>query len=330
LKNPWGIAFSPTSPFWVSDQRTNVATLYHGDGVIVPLVVSIPGGGFPSGPTGDVFNGTSGFVVNGSPAAFMFATLQGTIAAWNGSLGSTAAIVVTNSGPASYTGLAEGTAGGASFIYAANFRQGTIDVFDSSFARATLAGDFSDPALPAGSRPYNIQNVGGQLYVEYALAGTGQAINGAGHGFVDIFNTNGVLQRRLISNGPLNSPWGVTLASPHFGPFSNELLVGNNGDGTINAFDPATGVLLGTLQDSHGLPIVNDNLWALDFGNGGPGFNADTLYLSAGINGQSDGLFASIAAAPAAAVPEPSTLVLLGFGTASLIRIAGRGLSSGS
>jgi uncharacterized protein (TIGR03118 family) len=300
LENPWGISFAPTSPFWVSNQVSNNSTLYSGDGSPTPLVVSVAGG-----PTGQVFTGASSFT--GSPL-FTFATLGGSIYTWNMANASTAQLAANTPG-ASYTGLALNSTGSGSFLYAANGATGKIDVFDSSFAPASLSGTFTDPSLPAGYVPYNIQTVNGQLYVEYANFGTGK-------GAVSVFDANGNFVKELVAPGgsQLNEPWGVVMAPAGFGSFANDLLVGNLGNGEINAFDPGTGAFLGTLDGSNGQPIVNDGLWSLTTRTGA-GFDANAVYFSAGINGQKDGLFGRLdpAAAPAA-VPEPLSVGLLGLG----------------
>jgi uncharacterized protein (TIGR03118 family) len=304
LKNPWGMSFSATSPFWVSDQVTDVATLYNGAGAPQALVVNVPPAGqVPNGPTGQVFAGGQGFNMSGGQAVFVFATLSGTIDAWR--VGTTAEVEFTSIG-AVYTGLAIGTTPAGNFLYAADSKNGKVDVLNTSFSKVILSGSFIDPAMPAGFTPYNIQNIGGQLYVEYADRGfTG--------GFVDIFDLNGNLQKRLISNGPLDQPWGVALAPSGFGDFANDLLVGDFGDGLINAFNPSTGAFLGSVSDSLGNPIANVGLWALDFRAPGSGFDPNTLYFTAGINNEADGLFGELRAT-GASVPEPTSLLLLGTG----------------
>jgi uncharacterized protein (TIGR03118 family) len=318
LKNPWGVAFSATSPFWTSDQATGLSTLYNGAGTPQGLVVTIPGPSSPpTGPTGMVFsNITNQFTITGGAAAtFIFDTLNGTILGWNGGAGTTAVVEVTTPG-AVYTGLAQGASGGSNFLYAAN-SAGGIDVFNSSWANldsTTFAGKFTDPNLPAGFTPFNIQNVGGNLYVTYAMLGPGGAPMGGG--VVDEYDANGNLIKRIASNGAggaLFAPWGVVLAPANFGSFSNDLLIGNFGDGEIDAFDATTDVFLGTINGGNGQPLVNDRLWALETRNA-PGFDPNGIYFSAGINAEADGLFGEITA-----VPEPSTL----FGTASgLIALA--------
>lgn len=326
LANPWGISSSPTSPFWVSDNRTGVATLYNGSGQPQALVVTIPpplGGTPPSAPTGQVFNATSDF----AGAHFIFATEDGTISAWTSGTSAVLEADASASG-AVYKGLAMGNNGTSNFLYATNFNAGTINVFDNAFTPKTLSATFTDPTIPAGFAPFNIQNLGGNLYVTYAKqdAAKHDDVAGPGNGFVDVYDTNGNLQKRLISNGPLNSPWGLALASTNFGAFSNDLLVGNFGDGTINAFDPVTGTFLGSLKDINNNPIVNQGLWGLRFGNSGIGFDPNTLYFTAGIPGdgaiEDHGLFGSIRA-----VPEPASMLLLGLGLLGLAGIKTRSRS---
>jgi uncharacterized protein (TIGR03118 family) len=294
LRNPWGISFSATSPWWVSDTATGLSTLYSGDVNGVPfmkssLEVTIPSAGTPPGsPTGQVFNGTSDFMVAGGPARFIFATLDGTISGWNS--GSAASIAVTNPG-AVYTGLAIGSNDQGNFLYAANVGGGTIDIFDGSFNPVTLGGSFTDPDLPDGYAPFNIQNLNGELYVTYENS------NDPAHGgAVDVFDTSGNFNRRIAAGDPLNAPWGLALAPSTFGSFGGALLVGNfgAGDGRTSAFDPNTGDFLGQLTGADGSPIAIDGLWGLIFGNGGSGGDPNVLYFAAGINGQQDGLFGRI------------------------------------
>ena len=307
LVNPWGISHNDSGPFWVSDNGASVSTLYNGSGqpfpIASPLIVTIPPAG-TSAPTGQVFNGSASF--GGAP--FIFTTEDGTIAAWNG--GTTATLQATVP-DAVYKGLAIGNNGSGNFLYATNFHTGTVDVFDGAFSQTTLAGNFIDPTLPSGFAPFNIQTIGGNLYVTYAKQGPGGDDEaGAGNGFVDVFDLNGNFKKHLITQGALNSPWGLALAPSTFGEFGNDLLVGNFGDGTINAFDPDTGAFLGTLRDGDGNPIVNEGLWGLIFGNGGNGGDPNKLYFTAGIPGdgqvEDHGLFGVIATAP-----EPSALALV-------------------
>jgi len=307
LKGAWGISESSTSPFWISDAGTGVSTLYSSTGSIIPLVVTIPTskkGGTAGTPTGTVFNGTTGFTVaTGDPAAFIFATLDGTISGWNSTANKAAAIVmVDNSGTgAVYTGLAIGANGANTYLFAANLAGGTIDVFDSNFAPVTMANAFQDPKIPKGYAPFNVQFLAGNLYVEYALVSSGFATAGAGNGYVDIYTTAGVLVKQLIAGGHLNAPWGVAIAPANFGDFANDLLVANFGDGTINAFDPTTGAYVNTLNDVYGTPIVVPNIWALQLGNGGSGGDASAIYFTAGIPGPdaaTHGLLGRVQSAP--------------------------------
>ncbi len=338
LKNPWGIAFSPTSPFWVSDQGIGVSTLYSGAGVPSSLVVTIPGGSTPpTGPTGTVFNsGPAGAFAITAPAGatvkptFLFDTLAGTIDGWNpgSSAGSASAEVAATQPGAVYTGLALDSSGSNFYLYAANTAgAGSIDVYDTNFnnvSGTTFSGKFADPGAIAGYVPFNVQNIGGDLYVEYAsLTPLGAPLPG---GYVDVFDSSENFLQRLATGGALEAPWGITLApATGFGSFSGDLLIGNFGNGTINAFNPTTGAFQGTLDDSSGNPIVNSFLWSLDFGNGGAGFGSTTLYFTAGLNNQQDGLFGAITV-----TPEPTTSLLtaaglLSIALAGLVRLAKRG-----
>ena len=324
LVNPWGISHSPTSPFWVSDNGTGLSTLYNGAGVKQGLVVTIPppaGGTPPSAPTGQVFNGTGSFQVNaGLPALFIFATEDGTISGWNPAANPTIAILkVDNSGSgAVYKGLAIGNNGAGDFLYAANFTGNRIDIFDSNFAPASLPGSFIDPNLPSGYAPFNIQNLGGQLFVTYAVQNGKDDQPGSGNGIVDVFDTSGNFVKRLISNGgALNSPWGLEIAPAGFGDFAGDLLVGNFGDGLINVYDPVSGIFIDNLKGIDGKPIAIDGLWGLIVGNGGNGGDINTLYFTAGPNDEANGLFGSLAPAPL-----PGSLLLLGSGLLGLL--AGR------
>ena len=297
LVNAWGLAFSSSSPFWVSGNHSGVSTLYNTTGGVQKLVVTIPpppGGTGPSAPTGVVFNGTTNFVVGGQPARFIFATEDGTIAGWN--TGTNAVLVVDNStNGAIYKGLAEAS----NLLFAANFNAGTVDVFDRSFAPATRSGAFIDPNMPTNYAPFNVAVFAGKLYVTYAQQDADKTddVAGPGNGFVDLYDLDGNLQKRLISNGPLNSPWGMAMAPMSFGAFPGALLIGNFGDGAINAFDSASGSFLGSLQDSTGTPITIAGLWSIEFGNGGQGGDPTVLYFTAGPGKESHGLFGSLSPA---------------------------------
>ena len=296
LRNPWGISASATSPMWVSDNGTGVTTLYRGDGSKVPLTVTIPpGAGSDPGslgtPTGTVFNG-NGAEFRGD--RFLFATEDGTLAGWQPAFGGVARTEVDNSLPAPgavYKGLALGSTTTGDRLYAANFRGGAIDVFDSSY---NPAGSFTDPKIPANYAPFNVQNLGGLLYVTFAMrdAAGHDDIAGQGHGFVDAFDTNGNLLRRLVSHGQLDSPWGLAIAPASFGDFAGDLLVGNFGNGRINAYTLDKGNFRGELTRTNGAPISIDGLWALQVGNAAADTNA--VYFTAGINDEADGLFGTV------------------------------------
>ena len=302
LINPWGISFGPASPFWVSDQGTQKATLYNGLGAPQTLVVNIPPSG-TFGPTGQVFNNsglTTGFIIpsDGTPAAFIFANLNGSISAWNGGLGTapgvTAQVVAASpvSG-ASFTGLA--LANGS--LYAADKGTGTIDVYNSSFGLVKSIP--TDPNLP-GFTPYNIQLLSdGRLYVTF------ENKTNPNMGAVEILNPNGTFQP-FSTDAHLKEPWGLALAPSTFGPFHGDLLVGNKFDGTINAFDPTTGAFVGTLTLANGSTFMEPGLWGLAFGNANPSFDPNTLYFTAGVGFQggdiyAHGLFGSITSYPSPA-----------------------------
>jgi uncharacterized protein (TIGR03118 family) len=295
LVNPWGISSSGGSPFWVSDNGKDVSTLYNSTGNPQALVVSVP----PGSPTGTVFNTNAG-TFNGD--VFLFATEQGTIDGWRGALGTTAEILLPAFG-AVFKGIATANVSGNAYIYATDFFNSNITVLPNTGA-PPLAGTFTDPNLPAGYAPFNIQLINGRLLVTYALqdAAKHDDVAGAEHGFVDAFDLSGNFLQRLITQGVLNSPWGLAIAPANFGTFSNDLLVGNFGDGRINAFDPVTGALLGTLEDTMGNPITIEGLWGLRVGNGGNGGDVNTVYFAAGIPGggevEDHGLFGSIRSVP--------------------------------
>jgi uncharacterized protein (TIGR03118 family) len=337
LVNPWGISFIPgLSPFWVSDNNAGVLTLYDGTGTPVPLVVDIPlppdtggRGGAPSGQVANltIFTATPGFPIGAfGPALFIFATEDGTIEAWNLTIpeldgtpvpnigfADDAVVVVNNTAGttgggaagAVYKGLALATnATKGPLLFATNFRSGKIDVFDSTFTQITVAGSFSDPNVQHGYAPFGIQTINGNLWVTYALQNEAKhdSVNKPAHGFVSVFDTDGNLLQHFAQHGHLSSPWGVALAPASFGEFAKDILIGNFGDGVINAYDPANGHWLGRLSDAAGNPIVNPGLWSVTF-SGGVGANAagsvaDTLYITAGLLGpthENAGLFAKIA-----------------------------------
>jgi uncharacterized protein (TIGR03118 family) len=302
LVNPWGLAASPTGPWWVNDNGTGLSTLYNGNtGAKLSLVVTIPppAGGSTAAPTGMVFNGTSDFqVAPNDPAFFIFATEDGTISGWNPAVNLTNAVLeVDNSGSgAVYKGLAMGSNAGGNYLFATNFHAGTVDVFNASFQQVNLSGSFTDPHLPPNYAPFGIQNVNGNLYISYAVqnAEKHDDVAGMGHGLIDVYDTNGNLLQRLVNHGQLNSPWGMAIAPSNFGDFSNDLLVGNFGNGRINAYDPNTGEFLGKVRGTDGNPISIDGLWGLRFGNDHAAGPSTTLFFTAGINHEADGLFGTL------------------------------------
>jgi len=332
LVNPWGVALSSTSPFWISDQGgftpsgPPVTTVYGvNNGKLTNttaplLVVDIPGSS-PGGPTGQVFNSTTGFKINGTPASFIFSALNGTINAWNSTTTSGAQLEATGApAPAVYTGLAIANRSDGPYLYAANAAANRIDVFDQNFSQVTLPGSpFTDPNLPPGDVVFNVVNLNGALYVTYE----------GPYGVVNIFDADGNFIRRFATGGTVLNPWGVVMAPANFGKFSNALLIGNfnhsmsgpNGFGWISAFDPVSGKFLGVLEQqlqsqsaSQGkgygeekqqtFPILIDGLWSLVFGNGGNGGDPSVLYFTAGIgsapgqNLETHGLFGSLSLQP--------------------------------
>lgn len=301
LINPWGIAFNPTGFVWIANNGTSTSTLYDGNGVPQSLVVAIPAGsGGSANPTGIVYNGSSDFKVtqNGvsGAAAFIFVGEGGTVSGWSPGVNRTNAVTAVDTGAdgAVYKGLAIGAYAGANYLYAADFKNGAVDVYDTSFHKVTLAGgSFADPSLPAGYAPFGIQALGGKIYVSYAQrSGSGpDEVDGAGLGYVDVFDPSGALIRRLVSNGALNAPWGMAMAPANFGSFSNMLLVANFGDGKINAYDPTTGAAMGTLGNPDGSAIVIDKLWGIAFGNGVNNQPTNTLFYTAGPGDEAHGLY---------------------------------------
>ncbi len=355
LVNPWGISMTATSPFWVANNGTSTTQLLRGDVSGSPFVlnaspqtVTIPGGL----PTGTVANpSTTDFVLPGACASapctarFLFASITGNITGWNPNApaaGSTTAITAASQPGHVYTGLAVAN-NGTNHLYAADFANGKIDVFDSSFALQSAASfPFADPTIPTTSgntyHAYNIQAIGGSLYVTYAKVGTdGHDEAGIGNGFVRRFNTNGVRDLTFgINNGALNSPWGLVIAPASFGIFGGALLVGNFGEGnpSVHAFNPTTGAFLGTLQNENGDGIVIDELWALAFGNGGNGGDVNTLYFSSGPANEEHGLFGKINPTTASAtslVQFSSDSFVIGEGSGHIdVTVTRSGDASGS
>jgi len=312
LVNPWGVSYTPTGPFWVSDNGTGVATIY----TVTPgtdatskngLAVSILGAG---NVTGQAHNGSGGQF---NDDVFLFANEDGTISGWRAALGSTAEVLQLNP-DARYKGTALGVTGGNAYLYSANSVQARIDVLKGSSGAPDLPGSFLDPNLPAGYAPFNVQNLGDTLFVAYtAVDQNGDEIGGPGHGIVDAFDLQGNLLRRVATGGDLNAPWGLAIAPGSFGTLAGSLLVGNFGDGRIHAFDPQTGTPLGALTDGLGSPLAIDGLWALVPGNGGNAGSPGSVYFTAGPQNETHGLFGVITV-----VPEPDVSLLLASGLLGL------------
>ncbi len=303
LVNAWGLTSLPTSPWWVADNGTNVSTLYRADGTKVPLTVQVP-----NAPTGAVSNSGSHFVVanetGAGPALFIFATEEGKILGWNPSVSLTQAqVAVDHSGTgAVYKGLAIASSLGGDFLYATDFHNGRVDVFDGNFHQVNAPGTFADPHIPSGYAPFGIQNLNGTIAVTYAMqnAARHDDVAGQGHGFVDLFDTSGTFLLRVGTHGQLNSPWGLAMAPAGFSGFGGDLLVGNFGDGQISAFEPQTDgtfEFVGQLRTSDRKVLTIDGLWALQFGKGAANNGStSTLFFTAGPNGELHGLFGTITA----------------------------------
>jgi len=337
LKNPWGVAESAGSPFWISDNNAGVATLYNVPGAKVsinPLVVRIPTPISSSGgaPTGAVFNialGAGAFKITDgihtAPAVFLFATEDGTIVGWNPGVdptglfngpnhASTQGVIAldnsgnnfTNPNPSSqtgavYKGLAIATdANGQTRLYATNFRSGVVEMYSSGFMALGSGPAFVDPKLPDSYAPFNVTVLSGAVFVTYAVqdAIKHDDVAGQGHGFVDVFELDGTFRQRFAQHGQLNSPWGVAQAPTNFGALSGDLWIGNFGNGHINAYNPDSGEFIDKVRNPKGQAIVIDGLWALRVGNNGNGGRSDTIYFTAGPNGETDGLFGSLTPHP--------------------------------
>lgn len=310
LVNAWGLSRSSGSPWWVSDNGTGLSTLYDGTGIKQGLVVTIPTGDptvSPTGtPTGTIFNGSSidFLLAPGKPALFLFVTEDGTISGWNPGVNLTAAVIEVNEkGKSVFKGMAVAQvmngATSTTYLYVADFRKGRVQVYDTSFHHVPMSEErFNDDHIPEGYAPFNIYNIGGNLYVAFAEqdAAKHDEVDGLGRGYVDVFSPSGRLLQRLEHGPWFNGPWGLTLASSDFGLFSHDVLVGQFGSGEILAFDPVTGRFKGKLLDTSNQPITIDGLWALSFGNGGTAGAANSLYFTAGPNHESDGLFGKITA----------------------------------
>ena len=295
LVNAWGLTAGPTTPWWVSDNGTNKSTLYGGDGAPRALVVTVAGG-----PTGTVFNSTSAFLLpTGGKALFLFDGEDGVVRGWNGAQGTTAIVVKDRSDVgAIYKGLSIADTAAGPRLYAADFHNARIDVFDGSFGLVPNNG-FVDPGLPAGYAPFNVQTIGDRVFVAYAKQDEDahDEIAGQGRGFVDAYDTQGNLLDRVAQHGQLNAPWGLALAPASFGRFGGDLLVGNFGDGNINAYEELSNghfAHRGELRDTDGKPLAIDGLWALRFGNDSAAGSSQTLFFTAGPDEESHGLFGSI------------------------------------
>ena len=309
LVNAWGLSRSSTSPWWVADNGTGLSTLYSGAGAIQSLVVTIPpsdAANPPGNPTGTIFNGGSGFELKkGFPAVFLFATEDGTISGWNPKVDATHAVIKVNTkGRSVFKGMTSATVnvpflGTQSFLYVADFRKGRIQIYNSNFHHVPEMEElFDDDSLPPGFAPFNVQNIGGNIYVSFAQQDSEKhdEVDGPGLGYVDIFSPEGRLLRRLQHGPWFNAPWGLTMASSDFGSNSHDILVGQFGSGEILVFNPVTGKFKGRLFDTSDNPIKIDGLWGLGFGNGGNAGPATTLFFSAGPNHEQDGLFGTITA----------------------------------
>ncbi len=326
LVNNWGLSYSPTGPFWASANGTGKSTVYTVNPstqvtAVSSLVVSIPGDG---SVTGQVYNANASSF-NGD--RFLFVSEDGTVSGWRGGapFGNNAETLQASSASNVYKGSAISTINGTSYLYAANFKNGSIDVMKGTAGTPSLAGSFTDPYLPTGTgyAPFNVQNLGGTLYVAYAQHdSTGMnEVAGAGRGFVDAFDLQGNFLNRVATGGTLNAPWGLAIAPSSFGALSGSLLVGNFGDGTISAFGLGSNTYLGQIQAANGTPLVIDGLWALTPGNGGSAGSSSLLYYSAGPNAEAHGVLGVLTP-----VPEPTTALLwvFGVGLVAVRRFAGQ------
>jgi uncharacterized protein (TIGR03118 family) len=320
LVNGWGLVFNPTGPVWLSDNGSGKSTLYTGTGAPIPLVVNVPAapssGNVAGSPTGIVYNGSKEFVVSESvpatsgggstvvsgPAAFLYSSEDGVISGWSPTVDiANARIAVDNSSRhAVYKGLALSGSGAAFLLFAADFHNRRIDVFDGTFHPVVRSGAFEDPALPADYAPFGIQNINGDIYVTYARqdAALHDEVPGEGAGYVDVYDPAGRLISRLVTRGDLNAPWGLALAPASFGRFGGALLVGNFGDGAINAYDPRDGRHLGRLRDAKGEALHIEGLWGIGFGNGVDSQPIDTLFYAAGPGNEGHGVYGEVTAVP--------------------------------
>jgi uncharacterized protein (TIGR03118 family) len=319
LSNPWGVAIAPGLPIWIADNNSNVSTLYSGTGAMetdsvtgssdVGITIPASAAGTPANPTGQVYNGSGGFLIPTSAgqetALFIFDGEGGTIAAWASGSGASAVTayddgIVNGANHAVYKGLALGTVNGATFLYATDLHNNKVDVFDTNFTKPpAMQGKFVDPTMPAGFVPFGIAALNGQLYVSYAKqdAAKHDETTGAGLGYVDVFDFSGNLVNRFASAGALNAPWGMAIAPEGFGSLAGDLLIGNFGDGKINIFAPngtALATSMGSLTVNNGGTFALPGLWSLVFGNGDSDKPMTTLFYTAGFADQTDGVFGSI------------------------------------
>jgi uncharacterized protein (TIGR03118 family) len=299
LVNAWGIASSATGPWWVNSAGKGLSLVYNGDGAAFPpaspLIVTVPPAG-ASEPTGIVFNDTGQFAVGpNQPAVFLFANTNGTISGWNPNANATAAVIKVTTSGAAYTGLTLGRISGNPVLYAANFAGG-VEVFNGSFGPVNLpSGAFHDPQIPSGYAPFNVQNIGGSIFVMFAkVAPDGDEEPGPGLGYVDQFTPEGALVLRLEHGSWMNAPWGIVAAPPGFGSMSNQLLVGQFGGGQIASFNPENGKFKGLMIGSGKEPVEIEGLWGIRFGNGGNAGSPLELFFAAGIQDEAHGLFGKL------------------------------------
>ncbi len=303
MVNTWGVAFNPTGLVWVTNERTGTSTLYDGNGVVNPLVVAVPpaavGASGPGTPTGIVFSGTSDFVVtNGTtsgPSRFLFASQDGLISGWAPNVDFANALRAVVRPGAKYMGLATATSSTGARLYATDYAHGRVDMFDSSFHLLTAA--FKDPKLPQGLAPFGIQAIGDRVYVTYAKAGAFSGVAGSGNtpdSVIDVFDTDGRFVHRFATSTSTQQPWGVALAPADFGAHANQLLVGDFHDGTLTAYDPATGAAKGQLLDAKGKAVKIPGLWGFQFGNGVNSQPTNALFYAAGPNGQGGGVYGKV------------------------------------
>ncbi len=300
LQDAWGLVVNPAAGLiWVTSNGPGTSVVYDSLGNQKLAPVAIPAGVASGGtaalgtPSGVIYNTTTGFALNGSPAKFIFVTEDGTVSAWNNTANTSATLVVDSSANgAVYKGVTIARSGSSDYLYVANFEQRRVDVYDTTF-KYTTGFSFNDPTIPSDYAPFNINYIGGQLYVVYAMlkAGSNDDQAGPGNGYISVFNTNGSFVKRLVSNGNLNSPWAIVQAPSTFGQFANDLLVSNFGDGTISAYD-LNGNFKGQLEDNTGKVIAIEGIWGLMFPtNGQPAVNPNRLYFTAGPDDENHGLF---------------------------------------